>query len=125
MIGGHIMDAGRFIQAMKARDAQEEARLEPIEVSYLTEDIAKGIVKKELYYKNDNPEKPGDLTELAVLTLGPGAEIYQHQHTIDLEYYLDMANNAAILCECGDSHGYINDLNRWMQIVSVKLAVKV
>lgn len=120
------MDVGRFIHTSKARDAQEkEARLTPISVSYLPEDVAKGIVKKELYYKNDNPEQPGDLTELAVLTLGPGAEIYQHQHTVDLEYYIDTANKVSLLCNCGESHGYINDLNRWITLVSVKLAVKV
>lgn len=120
------MDAGRFIQASKARDAQKEARLKPIEVSYLPNTIAKGIIKKELYYKNDTPTKSGDLTEIAVLTLGPGSEIFQHQHTVDMEYYIDTANNnIAIPCECGESHGYINDLNRWMKLVSVKLAVKV
>lgn len=120
------MDAGRFIQASKARDAQEKkARLTPISISYLTEDVAKGKVMKELYYKNDNPEHPGDLTELAVLTLHPGAEIYQHQHTVDLEYYIDFDKQVTLLCDCGESHGYINDLNCFVTLVSVKLAVKV
>lgn len=120
------MDAGRFIQASKARDAQkQEERLEPISISYLPSNIAKGMVRKDLFYKNANPEKPGDLIELAVLTLGPGAEIYQHQHTTDMEYYIDVKNQVAIPCECGESHGYINDLKRWITLISVKIAVKV
>lgn len=117
------MDVGRFIHARKARDAQEkESRLTPISVSNLPEDIAKGIVKKELYYKK-KPEKPGDLTELAILILSPGAEIYQHQHTTDLEYYIDTTNQKASLCNCGESHGYVNNLNCYVTLVSVKLAV--
>lgn len=119
------MDVGSFILARKARDAQEqEARHTPISTSYLPEDIAKGIVKKELYYRNDTPEQPGDLIEYSVLTLDPGAEIYQHQHTIDLEYYIDTTNQKASLCNCGESHGYINNLNCRVTIVSIKIAVK-
>ena len=95
-----------------------------VEVSYLPEEIAIGRVKKTLCYKAI-PEKAGDLTEVAILELDPGAEILIHQHTVDMEYYINTADNTAKVCHSGEWHGYANTTRKPMTIISVKLAVIV
>lgn len=123
--GGVSMDAGRYISARKARD--EAIKLQqglPLlhEVDYLSEEYAKGRVKKTTYLKA-NPKRTGDLTEMAILELDPGAEILQHQHTDDMEYYIDNDNHISSVCNCGEWHGYKNETDEVVSIISLKFAV--
>ena len=106
------MDAGRYIRACKARDSR---------VSYLPPEYAEGKVKKTILYQAV-AEKIGDLTEVAILELEPGASILQHQHTTDMERYI--IGDVTLLCKCGEWHGYINNsTSEFVTVLSVKNAV--
>ena len=114
------MDAGRFISAMQGRDAAEQGFV--YERSYLSEEYAKGRVKKTLLYTAE-PQETEEITEIALLELEPGAEILEHKHTVDMEYYI--INGKVYPCERGETHGYKNTTNQKVQIASVKFSVIV
>lgn len=122
------MYAERYISAKAAQDNEDKTYhgvdLKVLEVTFLPEEYAIGRVKKTLYYKAE-PKKERDLIEMAVLELAPGAEILQHQHVTDMEYYINNVTNEATLCNVGEWHGYKNDTDKPMTLVSIKVAVIV
>lgn len=105
---------------MQKKDFLAKTREEQPEESYLPAKIAKGKVKKTLFYRAI-PKAPGDVTEVAILELEPGAEILQHEHTTDREIYV--VGKSCLVCERGETHGYKNRESEMIRIVSIKQAV--
>ena len=111
-----------FTEAKKARKEKMDWISNRPEVTLLPESIARGKVVKILIYKAE-PSKVGDVTEVSVLELDPGAEILEHEHTTDREVYY--VGNLQLTCEAGQSHSYENSSAGPEIIVAVKQAVKL
>ena len=89
---------------------------------YLPETIARGKVLKKTVYQAE-PKSVGDITEISVLYLSPGAEILEHTHVTDREVYY--VGGLQLTCEAGQSHGYENPTDEVVTIVAIKQAVKL
>lgn len=88
----------------------------------LPEEIARGRILKTEVYKAE-PNRIGDITEIAILYLYPGSEILEHEHTVDREVYY--VNGLQLACEAGQSHSYENPSSEVISIVAIKQAVKL
>lgn len=89
---------------------------------YLPETIARGKVLKKTVYQAE-PTVFGEITEISVLYLSPGAEILEHTHVTDREVYY--VGGLQLTCEAGQSHSYENATRNEEVIVAVKQAIKL
>lgn len=117
------MDAGRFISASKARDAQKDKEGFIYEISYLPEEEAKGMIKKKVMFRAE-PTERDEITEIDIFELEPGAELLPHTHRYDAGYYR-IGENHFTCCERGDTFSYKNDTGSLVKITLVKFAVIV
>lgn len=66
----------------------------------------------------------GERYSVEMLFLGPRAQVRQHTHENDTEWYFDLNGGNLEFCAIGQSHKLVNAGDKWLLVLSIKKQIE-